>query len=67
MDAISSQTLREIEVPIPTSRVFAEQIVGHYKSSRKHEQTLNKKFRKMRLLKNAVASDLLSGRKRVSI
>jgi type I restriction enzyme S subunit len=67
MDAISSQTLREIEVPIPTSRVFAEQIVGHYKSSHKHEQTLNKKFRKMKSLKNAVASDLLSGRKRVSI
>ncbi len=67
MDAISSQTLRETEVPIPTSRLFAEQIVGQYKSSHNHEQTLNKKFHKMRLLKNAVASDLLSGRKRVSI
>ena len=67
MDAISSQTLRETEVPIPTCRVFAEQIVGQYKSSHNHEQTLNKKFRKMKLLKNAVASDLLSGRKRVSI
>jgi len=67
MDAISSLTLRETKIPIPTSRVFAEQIVGHYKSSHNHEQALNDKFRKIKLLKNAVSSDLLSGRKRVTI
>ena len=66
MDAISSLTLRETKVPIPTSRVFAEQIVGHYNSSHNHEQALNDKFRKIKLLKNAVSSDLLSGRKRVN-
>ncbi len=67
MDAISSQTLREIEVPIPTNKEYSKKITEQYLSSRKYQQALQAKLAKIRFLKNAVTSDLLSGRKRVTL
>lgn len=66
MDAISSQTLREIEVPIPTNKEYAEKLAEQYLSSSRYQQALKAKLAKIRLLKNAVSSDILSGRKRVT-
>jgi len=67
MDAISSQTLRETEVPFPTAQDLAERILGYYKISLRHEKEMRARLEKTRLLKSAVSSDLLSGRKRVSV
>ncbi len=67
MDAISSQTLRETEVPVPIAGEFAEKILGYYKMSLGHEQAMRAKLEKTKSLKNAVSADLLSGRKRVSV
>jgi type I restriction enzyme S subunit len=67
MDAISSQTIREAEVPLPTVQEFADKILGYYKISRKHEQAMISKLEKTRLLKYAVSAELLSGRKRASV
>ena len=67
MDAISSQTLRETEVPFPTAQDLADRILGYYKISLRHEKEMRARLEKTRLLKSAVSSDLLSGRKRVSV
>lgn len=67
MDAISSQTLREIEVPIPANKEYAKKLAEQYLSSRRYQQALKAKLAKIRLLKSAVTSNLLSGRKRVTV
>jgi hypothetical protein len=67
MDAISSRTLREIEVPVPANKDYADKLAEQYLSSRRYQQALKAKPGKMRLLKSAVASELLSGRKRVTL
>lgn len=67
MDAISSQTLRKIEVPIPANKEYAKKLAEQYLSSRRYQQALKAKLAKIRLLKRAVTSNLLSGRKRVTL
>ncbi|MCY3626667.1 MAG: restriction endonuclease subunit S [Gammaproteobacteria bacterium] len=67
MDAISSAILRETIVPLPKNLETQQKIAYYYKVSLKYQDMLKQKLKKVEHLKMAIAADLLSGRKRVTI